>query len=427
MGTMAKAIFLFGIAFLFCINNVTEASRDLLQSGPVELFDVTKFYRKPTEEEVEYDEDYIPGSYYDAFAAVWDAACRNSTGSVKILVPKGTFLLTPIIFSGPCKCAKPIVFEVAGTIVSPTNPSLFPNAQWIEFSDIDGLVLNGNGVFDGQGGVVDNETHVSAWATNDCRKNKNCVPPSSNLRFGKVHNSIVTGITSLNSKWFHLHVFSCNNFTATDIRITAPGDSPNTDGIHFSQCNLVNVANSNIATGDDCISIGQGCINTNIHNITCGPGHGISIGSLGKERDDKSVEGVTVTDCTFTNTTNGARIKTWIGQSPGEVKKIVYENLVMNNVKNPIVIDQSYGSKTVRGPSNSLWKITDAHFRKIKGTTVSNVAVSLQCSSKNPCEGVEVADVDLVYNGDPKNKTLASSCNNAKAKFAGKLSPGACL
>ncbi|KAI4299231.1 hypothetical protein L6164_032711 [Bauhinia variegata] len=288
MGTMANAIFLFGIAFLFCMNNVTGNLLDLIQNDPVELFDVTKFYHKPTAEEVEYDEDYVPGSYYDAFAAVWDAACRNSTGSVKILVPKGTFLLTPIVFSGPCKSAKPIIFEVEGTIVSPTNPSLFPNKKWIEFSDIDGLVLNGNGVFDGQGGVVDNETHASAWVANDCKTNKNCVPPSSNLMFGKVNNSIVRGITSLNSKWFHFDVSQCKNFTVTDIHITAPGDSPNTDGIHLSECDLVNVANSNIATGDNCISIDQGCINIHIHNNTCGLGHRVSVGNLRLQNDDKS-------------------------------------------------------------------------------------------------------------------------------------------
>lgn len=426
MAIMSEAIFLLGIAFLSC--SVAVASRALvgIENGAVQVFDITKFYHKPTAEEVDNDEEYVPGSYRDAFAEAWNVACRQTTGPVKILVPNGTFLLTPINFGGPCKSSKPIIFEVQGTIQAPTNPSLFPNAEWVSFSDIDGLVLTGNGVFDGQGGVVDSVSHMSAWQTNDCRKNKDCRSPSSSLRFIRVHNSIVTGVTSLNSKWFHYHVVMCNNFTATDIHITAPGDSPNTDGMHFSGCDLVNVANGNIATGDDCVSIGQGCTNVNIHNVTCGPGHGISVGSLGKEANDKSVVGVTVTECTFINTTNGARIKTWTGQSPGEAKNIIFENLTMNNVQNPVVIDQSYGSRTARAPSNSLWKISDTHFRKIRGTTVSNIAVSLQCSSKNPCEGVEVADIDLVFSGPPKDTTLASSCSNAKATFGGKLSAGAC-
>lgn len=77
-------------------------------------------------------------------------------------------------------------------------------------------------------------------------------------------------------------------------------------------------------------------------------------------------------------------------------------------------------------PSNSVWKISDVHFRKIKGTTVSNVAVSLQCSTRNPCEGVEVADVDLSFSGTSRNTTFVSQCSNAKATFGGKLNPPAC-
>ncbi|KAI4296515.1 hypothetical protein L6164_036465 [Bauhinia variegata] len=426
MVNMTKAIiFLWGIALLFC--SIINVSRSLPAPGnDVKVIDVRKYYHKPTQEEIEYDDEYVPGSYHDAFAEAWDVACRKTTGPVKILVPKGKFLLPPIMFSGPCISAKPIVFEVEGTIIAPTNPSLYPNAEWITFADLDSLVLNGNGVFDGQGGVVDPETKASAWGVNDCKTNKNCVPPSSNLRFERVQNSIVTGITSLNSKWFHYHVFMCNNFTATDLHIIAPKDSPNTDGMHLSESTLVNVANTVIETGDDCISIGQGCTNVNIHNVICGPGHGISVGSLGKERTDKSVVGVTVTDCTFINTTNGARIKTWIGKGHGEAKNIIFDNLIMNNVKNPVVIDQSYGSKKKRAPSTSLWKISDTHFRRIRGTTTSSVAVSLQCSSKNPCEGVEVSDIDLTYVGPSKTVALTSSCANAMAKFGGKLTTGAC-
>lgn len=77
----------------------------------------------------------------------------------------------------------------------------------------------------------------------------------------------------------------------------------------------------------------------------------------------------------------------------------------------------------------SLVKISNVHFRNIRGTSTSNVAVALQCSSVVPCEGVEFVDINLSYNG-PTLKAfpfLSSTCLNAKVKFWGKLNPPACL
>lgn len=165
------------------------------------------------------------------------------------------------------------------------------------------------------------------------------------MKFDKVNNTVVSGITSLNSMGFHYHVHRCSNLSFTNLTITAPGNSPNTDGMHISSSSLISVTESVIGTGDDCISIGHSTRNITIAGIKCGPGHGISVGSLGKRREEKTVEGVFVKNCSFTNTTNGARIKTWCGLEPAEAKNIIYENLIMNAVQNPIVIDQSYGKK----------------------------------------------------------------------------------
>lgn len=60
-----------------------------------------------------------------------------------------------------------------------------------------------------------------------------------------------------------------------DIEIKAPGDSPNTDGIHVQLSYDVTILNSKITTGDDCISIGPGTKNLWMENILCGPGHGV--------------------------------------------------------------------------------------------------------------------------------------------------------
>jgi len=67
-----------------------------------------------------------------------------------------------------------------------------------------------------------------------------------------------------------------------------------------------------------------------------------SIGSLGKESQEKGVENVTVKWAAFTGTTNGLRIKTWGRPSDGFVKGVVFEHVTMQNVDNPIIIDQNY-------------------------------------------------------------------------------------
>lgn len=141
---------------------------------------------------------------------------------------------------------------------------------------------------------------------------------------------------------FHFAVNGCNDITFDHVTALAPADSPNTDGIHISASNGVNILHSTIGTGDDCISLGPGSKYINITNVQCGPGHGISIGSLGKYPNEENVYDVTVRDSTFFGTTNGVRIKTWSSNYVSWVSKIAFLNLQMNNVLNPILIDQNY-------------------------------------------------------------------------------------
>ncbi|KAK2649533.1 hypothetical protein Ddye_017022 [Dipteronia dyeriana] len=176
--------------------------------------------------------------------------------------------------------------------------------------------------------------------------------------------------------------------------------SRKTYSMHISTSCNVKVLNSKLSTGDDCVSIGQGDSDIHVSHIECGPGHGISVGSLGKYSDETDVNRVLVTDCKLTGTSNGARIKTWLASPSLKASSITYQNIVMDMVKNPIIIDQEYGAQK------------------------PETAVNFVCSKKIPC-CVELADVDLVYKGGEKDPPK-QECVNAKVTFAGKQNPAAC-
>ncbi|KAJ9561143.1 hypothetical protein OSB04_006303 [Centaurea solstitialis] len=197
----------------------------------------------------------------------------------------------------------------------------------------------GHGISIGSLGKYANEKPVQGiWV-------KNCTitgTSNGNLRFSLVKNSLLKDVTSLNSKFFHMSLHGCDNTNLDHITAVAPADIDNTDGVHIKHVNGLNITNSNIKIGDDCVSIGDGSKNVHLEKLTCGPGHGISIGSLGKYANEKPVQGIWVKNCTITGTSNGVRIKTWPNSPPGTATDIHFDDIIMNNVGNPILIDQEY-------------------------------------------------------------------------------------
>lgn len=95
------------------------------------------------------------------------------------------------------------------------------------------------------------------------------------MRILRVSNATVSNLTFVDSKGFHISVQQSSSINVTRLNITAPGNSPNTDGIHISESTDIKISGLHISTGDDCISIGQGATDVHIEDIICGPGHGI--------------------------------------------------------------------------------------------------------------------------------------------------------
>ncbi|KAH1129543.1 hypothetical protein J1N35_000921 [Gossypium stocksii] len=344
----------------------------------------------------------------------WKEACA-SPEPVNIVIPEGTYLLSEATLNGPCQA--PISLQLQGTLMAPEDPTVFKEATWVSISHVDSLTMFGGGIFDGQG--------ATAWGQNDCAKNKNCVKLPINIRFHDVKNSLIQDITTKDSKQFHVNVLGCSNITFQSFTVSAPEESLNTDGIHIGRSDGVYILDSKIETGDDCVSLGDGSNNVKVQGVTCGPGHGISIGSLGKYKNEEPISGVFVTQCTLANTMNGVRIKTWPASQPGSATDIHFEDITMDNVGNPILVDQEYcpwNQCDLSVPSRV--QLSKLSFKNIRGTSKTQIAVKLICSSGLPCDEVELADIDLTYDG-PEGPAI-SQCSNVHPALSGVQNPAAC-
>ncbi|KAF7825781.1 polygalacturonase [Senna tora] len=287
--------------------------------------------------------------------------------------------------------------KLDGKIIAPTSSSAWGSGtlQWLEFTKLKQITITGKGVIDGQGSVW--------W-------NDNSGMPSTKptaLRFYGSDGVTVKGISIQNSQQCHLKFDSCTNVQVSDITISSPGDSPNTDGIHLQNSNNVLIYGSNLACGDDCVSIQTGCSNIYVHDINCGPGHGISIGSLGKDNTKACVSNVTVRDITLQNTLTGVRIKTWQGGS-GSVRDVMFSNIQVSGVETPILIDQYYCEQSKCKNASSAVAVSDIHYTNVKGTYTYE-AVRLACSDSTPCRDITLDTIQLQQASDSKSSSSNGS------------------
>ncbi|XP_051144870.1 polygalacturonase At1g48100-like [Andrographis paniculata] len=337
----------------------------------------------------------------EAFKMAWDAACQSQLPSLLLLPPHRTFLIQSVILTGPCK-TNALVFQVEGTIMAPDGPESWPRSyskrQWLVFYRINGMSMQGGGVIDGRG---------AKWWELPCKPHRGingttlpgpCDSPVA-IRFFWCSNLRMEGVKMKNSPQFHVRFDRCEHVQIESIFIKSPAGSPNTDGIHLENTNHVTIYNSLISNGDDCVSIGAGSYNIYIKNITCGPSHGISIGSLGMKNTAACVWNITVSESVIKHSDNGVRIKTWQG-GYGAVSAVTFRNILMDTVRNPIIIDQYYCSGAGRAAcpnQTAAVSVTGVSYEGIKGTyDVRSPPVHLACSDAVPCTNLTVSDVELL-------------------------------
>ncbi|XP_021889434.1 polygalacturonase At1g48100 [Carica papaya] len=331
-----------------------------------------------------------------AFTAAWKAACASDSG-VLLAPADHVFMVTSTIFSGPCKPG--LVFQVEGVLMPPDGPECWPEAdshkQWLVFYRLDQMTLTGKGTIEGNG---------QKWWDLPCKPHRGpdgstssgpCDSPAL-IRFFMSNNLVLSGLRIQNSPQFHVKFDGCEGVLIENLQISSPKLSPNTDGIHVENTKSVGIYNSMISNGDDCISIGPGCSNVDIDGVTCGPSHGISIGSLGVHNSQACVSNITVRNAIIKESDTGLRLKTWQGGS-GCVSGLLFENIQMENVRNCIIIDQYYClSKGCRNQTSAVY-VTDVQYRNIKGTyDVRSPPIHFACSDTVACTNITMAEVELL-------------------------------
>jgi len=357
-----------------------------------------------------------------AFLKAWNDTCNAETGEPTMLIPRKQFFLRPTTFSGPCKSH--VYVRLLGGLLAPDGPKEWKEfndvVKFIEFESVTGLHITGVGLINGRG---------KGWWDISCRYHPKlldcgkCAPKK--LRFHKSNDIHMSQIKIVNSPQTHILLLGCNGVELQDLSIISSGVSPNTDGIHIQQSNHIFINNSFIGVGDDCVSIGDGITDINITYVNCGPGHGISIGSLGLDGTVSNVSNIHARHILFNGTQNGARIKTY-QTGRGQVQNIEFTDVTFIDAGNPIIIDQHYcGAPNACPPTKAGVKISNVLYSEMHGTSTSDVALNFNCSENVACTDIKLNNIDL--KSSTRGEKVSSSCNNAFGEAIGTVNPKSCL
>ncbi|XP_070665800.1 polygalacturonase-like isoform X6 [Malus domestica] len=294
-----------------------------------------------------------------AFEMAWKVAC--SSKEAVMVAPKKTYRIKPIRFSGPCKSQ--LTVQILGTLIASDDRSDFSKdgRHWLIFDSVSNLVVEGGGAINGNG---------KNWWQNSCKTDK-----SKTLTFYKSKNLMVRNLTIQDGQQIHVSFQKCMNVEVSNLSITAPPKSPNTDGIHVTDTQNILITSCVIAT---------------------------------------------VNGAKLYGTTNGIRIKTWQGGS-GSASNIRFQNIEMHNVTNPILIDQYYCDRKIPcKEQRSAVEVKNVVYKNIKGTSASDVAIKFDCSKSFPCLGIILQDINLQHEG---RKTAKALCNNVNVTSIGVVCP----
>jgi polygalacturonase len=199
----------------------------------------------------------------------------------------------------------------------------------------------GDGIIDGRGGEKILGQDITWWELADkARAGGNQNNPRI-LILSHCDNFTLYKITLRNSPNFHVDYKSGNGFTVWGVKIYSPKRARNTDGIDPGNSTNVTITHSFIDTGDDNVAIKAGAGLPTTHMTISQnhfySGHGMSIGS----ETNGGASAIRVKDLSMDGGDNAIRIKSnW--SRGGLVHDVVYDDVCIRDVTNPILMDTHY-------------------------------------------------------------------------------------
>lgn len=208
--------------------------------------------------------------------------------------------------------------------------------------NVKNVVICGEGIIDGGGDFTE-------WWVEDRNKKPPYRPRM--IFLNHCEDIVVCGITIKNSPSWNIHPYFSEKIRVYGITLESPDNSRNTDGIDPESCGDVEIAGVHFSVGDDCIALKSGkiymgkkykrpCEKVRIRQCLMEKGHGaVTIGS----EIAGGVKEISVSKCLFKDTDRGLRIKTRRGRGKDSVvDKIDFENIRMDHVKSPFVVNCFY-------------------------------------------------------------------------------------
>jgi polygalacturonase len=308
-----------------------------------------------------------------------------SKGGGTVLLTAGTYLSAPIVL----KSNITLLLDIHATLLGSPDHADYPAITEFRLPGVQALVsatnaenvsITGEGTIDGNG--------ESWWQEVRAVHNAGVMgvhPRPRLVVFDHCKHIRIEEVTIQNSPMWQVVPYYCDDVVIHNILVIAPPNSPNTDAVDPFSSSNVHIDHLFADTGDDDIAIKSGAIdspggddpvrNITITDCTFLHGHGLSIGSeLAGGAHDIVAERIH-----FTGTDNGIRVKANRDRG-NQVYNLVFRDIDMKDVKNPLVISEYYprilpsGSAVAAAPVTRL----TPHFHNmvIQNVTATGAAMA---------------------------------------------------